>query len=97
MIEVNIRTYTEKNTRGMFPDYHRQLQLLHSQMKKEVEAFINDGDCVQVYQYYSAGPLCLLEAKMLRRMNVGESIVHVKKSVEEYLEEKICRKCGLLE
>lgn len=88
MIEVNIRTYTEKNVNGMFPDYHEQLELLHSQMKKEVEAYINDSDCIQVYQYYSAAPLCFLEAKMLRRMNVGECVTHVNKSIDEYLGEK---------
>lgn len=85
MLEVNIRTFSEKAGKGMFLDYHEHMKLMNSDIKHEVKTFLNDPDCIRVYQYYSAFPLCLLEAKMLRRMNIGMSVCYIDKSVEEYL------------
>lgn len=87
MINVNIRVFAEKSS-TLFGDYREHIKLIRSYGEKVVEADVNDrGDCREIYQYYSANLLFLLEAGMLRRLNAGASVCCVRRTLTEAAEE----------
>lgn len=96
MINVNIRVLTEKKN-SMFGDYTEHIKLIETRKEMEIRTEVNDrGDYPGIYQYYSVSPLFLMEAKMLRRLGVGVSVCHIRKSLTETLNDlhmpKWCRK-----
>lgn len=96
MINVNIRVLTEKKN-SMFGDYTKHIKLIETQKEREISVDVNDrGDFSEIYQYYSASPMFLMEAKMLRRLGVGTSVCCIQRSLTETLNSlsipKCCRK-----
>ncbi|MDD2979278.1 MAG: hypothetical protein PHN80_04830 [Hespellia sp.] len=83
-LTLNIRTMFDKAQEKLFPQYEKQIQLLKN-VKGSIATYINDYDCAQVYQYYAVSPNYLLEARMLRRMDIAVSVVCVRETIEEYL------------
>ena len=86
MINVNIRVFAEKSS-TLFGDYREHIKLIRSYGEKVVETDVNDrGECREIYQYYSANFLFLLEAGMLRRLNVGASVCCVRQTLTDAVE-----------
>lgn len=97
MINVNIRVFAEKMNH-IFGDYTEHVKLIETQEDPDIRADVNDrGDCLEIYQYYSACPLFLMEAKMLRRLGVGVSVCCIRKSLTEAMNgSKLPRWCRKL-
>ena len=88
MVEVSIRIFFPKRETGFLPDYHDQMAMIREQMAGEVKAGLDETEGVQIWQYYSIAPLGWLEARYLRRMGLGKSVMCVAEGIGEYIEGK---------
>ncbi len=85
MLEINLRTFANSSRQGLFGDYKYHEMLIHSELRKKVEAYIDSENCMPIYQYYSATPGCVMEAKMLHRMKLGMCFTYLEQSPEQYV------------
>lgn len=88
MVEVSIRIFFQKNDAGLYPDYHPQLDMIEEKLKGKVKAYLDEADDMEIYQYYSIAPFGCLEARYLKRMGLGKSVMCIQEDIETYLREK---------
>lgn len=89
MLEINIRVYFQKKETGLFPDYHGQIKMLETDLAGKAEASVDSSDDLPVCQYYTVSPLAYMEARQMRRMHAGKSVICVKEGICQYV-----RDCG---
>lgn len=89
MLEINIRVYFQKKETGLFPDYHGQIKLLETELEGKAKACLDSADDLPVCQYYTISPLAYMEARQMRRMHAGKSVMCVNESISRYV-----RDCG---
>lgn len=85
MIQIGIRTLTLKKGNRISNDYKEQMRLIKNRMKGKIESSLRETDGTAIYQYYSMAPFYCVEARFLRRMNVGSSVMCVRESLEDYV------------
>lgn len=85
MLEVGIRTLSSKHGTGISNDYIEQMELIRRWMKGKIKSSLRETDNTSIYQYYSMAPFYYAEAKFVRRMQVGCSVMCVKESIEDYM------------
>lgn len=85
MLEVNIRIFFPKNGAGLFPDYHEHVELLEAELKGKVRAYVDETEAIPIYQYYSIAPFGCVEARYLKRMQIGKSIMYIREGIDTYM------------
>ncbi len=85
MLEIGIRTLSLKKGTRISNDYREQMELIKKWMKGKIKSSLKETDSISIYQYYSMAPFYCVEARFLRRMKVGSSVMCVKESLENYV------------
>ena len=85
MLEIGIRTFSLKRGTSMSNDYREQIALIRRWMKGKIKSSLRETDSTAVYQYYSIVPFYCVEARFIRRMQVGSSVMCVRESIDDYL------------
>lgn len=86
MLEIGIRTFSWKKGTSLSNDYKKQMAFIKTWMDGKIESSLRETESTFIYQYYSVMPFYYLEARFLRRIQAGVSVMYVKESVEEYIE-----------
>ncbi len=85
MLEIGIRTLFSKHGTRISNDYIDQMELIKRWMKGKIKSSLRETDNTSIYQYYSMAPFYYAEAKFVRRMQVGCSVMCVKESIADYM------------
>lgn len=87
MLEINIRVFFQKNETALFPDYHGQIKLLETELEGKAKVCLDSVDDLPVCQYYTVSPLAYMEARQMRRMHAGKSVMCVNESISRYVQD----------
>lgn len=87
MLEIGIRTFLSQKGTRISNDYREQMKLIKRWMNGKINSSLRETDSTAIYQYYSMAPFYCTEARFLRRMQAGVSVMYMKQSVEDYLKQ----------